>query len=69
MSAFAKIKPNARLGDAPTILTLFGGAADAAPAAITVWDQSFLKSLYATEQTSKLQRSQIARDMVRTLAP
>jgi hypothetical protein len=69
MSGFAKIKPDARLGDAPTILMLFNGAPEAAPTGMTDWDQTFLKSLYATEQKSKLQRSQIARSMVREIAP
>jgi hypothetical protein len=69
MSSFAKLKPDARLGDAPTILTLFNGTPAAAPLGMTEWDQTFLKSLYATEQKSKLQRSQIARQMVREIAP
>jgi hypothetical protein len=69
MSGFAKLKPDARLGGAPTILTLFNGAPEAAPTGMTEWDQSFLKSLYTTEQLSKQQRSQIARRMVREIAP
>jgi hypothetical protein len=59
----------ARLGDAPTILKLFDGASEAAPAGLTDWDRAFLKSLYATEQISKQQRGQIARHMVREIAP
>jgi hypothetical protein len=69
MTGFAKLKPDARLGDAPTILTLFNAAPQAAPIGMTDWDQTFLKSLYATEQKSKLQRSQIARQMVHDIAP
>ncbi|HEY6455016.1 MAG TPA: hypothetical protein VIY90_06980 [Steroidobacteraceae bacterium] len=69
MVAIAKLKPGARLGDAPTILKLFDGAPDAAPAGLTDRDQAFLKSLYATEQISKQQRGQIARQMVREIAP
>jgi hypothetical protein len=69
MSAFAKLKPDARLDGAPTILTLFNGAPEAAPTGMSEWDQSFLKSLYATEQLSKQQRSQIARQMVREMTP
>jgi hypothetical protein len=69
MSGFAKLKPDARLGDAPTILTLFNGAPEAAPTGMTEWDQAFLKSLYATDQKSKEQRGQIARSMVRDIAP
>jgi hypothetical protein len=67
MVGFAKLKPNARLGDAPTILRLFDGAPQPAPAGMTAWDQAFLKSLYATEHESKLQRGEIARAMVREI--
>ena len=69
MAGFAKLKTDAHLGDAPTILTLFNAAPQGAPIGMTDWDQTFLKSLYATVQKSKLQRSQIARQMVRDIAP
>lgn len=69
MTGFAKLKPEARLGDTPTILKLFDGAPQAAPVGMTDWDRTFLKSLYATEQKSRLQRGQIARQMVREIAP
>lgn len=68
MVAFAKVKPGAHLGDAPTILKLFDGAPQAAPVGMTEWDQTFLKSLYATEQKSMLQRGEIAGDMVHDIA-
>ena len=68
MVGFAKLKPEARLGDAPTILKLFDGDPRTAPTRMTGWDQAFLKSLYATEQMSKLQRGEIARDIVRDTA-
>jgi hypothetical protein len=67
MVSLADLKPRARLGDAPTILKLFDGAPQAAPTGMTEWDQAFLKSLYATEQKSKLQRSQVAQAMVREI--
>jgi hypothetical protein len=69
MVGFAKLTPGARLGDAPTILKLFTGAPQAAPADLTEWDQAFLKSLYATEQLAKGQSGQIARAMVREIVP
>lgn len=69
MVGLAKLKPDARLGDARTILTLFNAAPEAAPNGMSDWDQTFLKSLYATEQISKQQRVQIARQMVRAIAP
>jgi hypothetical protein len=64
---FAKLKPDARLGDAPTILKLFDGAPVAAPAGMTDWDRTFLRSLYATEQTSKQRPGEIAHAMVRDI--
>jgi hypothetical protein len=67
MAGFAKLKPGAHLDDAQTILKLFDAGPEAAPAGMTQWDQTFLKSLYATEPRSKLQRSSIARAMLRDL--
>jgi hypothetical protein len=65
----AKLDPDARLGDAPTILKLFDAAPEGAPAGLSDWDQAFLKSLYATDPSSKLQRSQIPQAMVPEIAP
>jgi hypothetical protein len=65
----AKFKPDAGQGDAPTILKLFEGAPQASPAGLTDWDRAFLKSLYSTDQISKQQRGEIARQMMREIAP
>ncbi|MGH8220736.1 MAG: hypothetical protein ACREUT_19560 [Steroidobacteraceae bacterium] len=67
MVSLAKIKPGAHLGDSPSILHLFQGKPEAAPDAMTDWDQAFLKSLYSTERRTKLQPSQIVRAMVRDI--
>lgn len=64
MVALADLKPGAKLGDTATILKLFDGAPQQAPASLTDWDQAFLKSLYTTDQKMKMQRSQIAHQMV-----
>jgi hypothetical protein len=69
MSGFAKLKADAHLADGTTILTLFNAAPDAAPTSMTDWDQTFLKSLYASESRSRLQRSEIAHQMVHDMAP
>jgi hypothetical protein len=61
----AQIKPGAHLDDAQTILKLFDGTPQVAPLGLSEWDQAFLKSLYATEQISKAQRSHIANSIVR----
>ncbi len=65
MISLAQIKRFARPGDTRTILNLFTGAPEDAPAGMSDWDQLFLKSLYATDQQSVTQRSLIARSMVR----
>jgi hypothetical protein len=67
--ALADLKSGASLGDARTILNLFDGAPESAPAGMSDWDHSFLKSLYATDQAATLQRSQIAHRMVHGIAP
>jgi hypothetical protein len=64
MAGLAQVKLGAPLGDAPTILKLFDGTPQAAPDGMSDWDRAFLKSLYATESTSKGQRTQIAQTIV-----
>ncbi len=68
MVGLAEIRPDARLDDAETILKLFDAAPEAAPAGMTDWDRVFLKSLYATEQRVRQQRSEIAHNIVRQIA-
>jgi hypothetical protein len=67
MVGLTQIKPGAQLGDAPTILKLFDGAPQAALPGMSDWDQAFVKSLYATEQAVTVQRSEIARGMLREI--
>jgi hypothetical protein len=67
MVGLAQIKPGAQLSDAPTILRLFDGAPQAALPGMSDWDQAFVKSLYATEQTVTVQRGEIARGMLREI--
>ena len=62
--SLAQLRPADTLEDAPTILKLFNGAPQAAPAGMTDWDQAFLKSLYTTEQSSHVQRRNIVQAMV-----
>ncbi len=67
MVGLAQIKPGARPDDAPTILKLFDGAPQSAPAGMSEWDRAFLKSLYTVEQNVKVQQREIALDMVREI--
>lgn len=48
MVSFAEIKPDAHLGNDPTILKLFDGGPQTAPSGMSDWDQVFLKTLYDT---------------------
>jgi hypothetical protein len=68
MAGLAQIKLDPQLGDDPTILTLFDADPKTASAGLTEWDQAFLKSIYAAEQKSVLERSAIAQEMVRDIA-
>jgi hypothetical protein len=68
MAGLSQIKVGAHLDDSPSILKLFEGTPQAAPGGMSDWDRAFLKSLYATESTSKGQRGQIAHSIVRDLA-
>jgi hypothetical protein len=69
MAGLAQIKLDPKVAGDPTILTLFDADPQAASAGLTEWDQAFLKSFYASEQKSVLERSQIAHRMVGQLAP
>ena len=67
MVSLADIKPSAHPGDAHSILTLFADRPQAAPAAMSDWDQAFLKSLYATSPQRTQPRSLISRGMMNEL--
>ena len=67
-----EVRPAAHLGDAPTILKLFAGMLQAAPAGLTDWDQAFLKSVYSTAtwpQAWKRRQDQLASSMVLQIVP
>jgi hypothetical protein len=67
MVGLARIKPGVLLSDAPSILSLFDDAPQAAPPRMSDWDHAFLKSLYATQQVVTVQKSEIALEMVREI--
>jgi hypothetical protein len=58
----AQIRPDANTGTAPTILTVFNGE-DPQPQGLSPWDESFLRGLYATKQSSVIQTSLIKASM------
>ncbi len=69
MIGLVKIRFDASLGDAPTILQLFSPPSDARPAGLSAWDRSFLKALYHVDPMDRMQLSEIKiavlRDVVR----
>jgi hypothetical protein len=67
MVGLAQIRPNADMGTLPTILSVFGNA-DPRPQGLSSWDQSFLRSLYTTNQSSVLQVGMIKTGMFEQIA-
>jgi len=68
MLGFTELDPDLDFGDAPSILQLFRPRAAAErPAGLTPWDAAFLRSLYATDQSSVMQRETIIERMMKTL--
>jgi hypothetical protein len=64
VSTLARIKPDARHGDAPTILGLFDGAGAQPVAGMTSWDDAFLDALYHTDPALVRQRGILISRMV-----
>ena len=68
MVGLVQMRPQANVGNAPTILNLFGGAGKAPPG-LTPWDESFLKAVYGTRITDRAQLAAIKSAMVQDVAP
>jgi hypothetical protein len=68
MVGLVQMRPQANVGEAPTILNLFAGAGKAPPG-LTAWDEAFLKAVYATRITDKAQVAAIKTAMVQDVAP
>ena len=69
MIGLAEIDLNRDVGNAPTILYLFGADGHSLDGSLSVWDQAFLKSLYGTPQESLFQLSQLTAEAMRVIAP
>ncbi len=67
MAGLVQMHPQANVGNAPSILNLFA-ATTKAPPALTAWDESFLKAVYATRITDKAQIAAIKSAMVQDVA-
>jgi hypothetical protein len=68
MIGLVQMHPQAKLGDAPSILNLFAGTGKAPPG-LTAWDESFLRAVYTTRITDKAQIAAIKSAMVQDVAP
>lgn len=69
MAGLAKLRLDANVGDAPTILQLFSSSEKAPPQGLSPWDESFLKALYHTDQTDRTQLAAIKIAVVQDVAP
>jgi hypothetical protein len=65
MVGLAQIRADANTGTAPTILKVFDSPE--APAGLSAWDESFLRGLYTTKQSSIMQTSSIKTSMFQQL--
>ena len=68
MAGLVQMRPQANVGDAPSILNLFAGAGKPPPG-LTAWDESFLRAVYATRSTDRGQIAAIKTAMVHDVAP
>ena len=66
MVGLAQIRADANTGTAPTILSVFDSPGSA-PEALSPWDESFLRGLYTTKQSSVIQTSLIKTSMFQQL--
>lgn len=69
MAGLAKFNLDADYGTAPTILRLFKETDDAEPSSLSDWDKAYLKALYHTRQSSRLQTDLIRQSMLRDINP
>jgi len=67
MAGLAEFNLDADFGVAPTILRLFKGTDDAKPSSLSDWDKAYLKALYHTRQSSRLQTDLIRQSMLRDI--
>lgn len=68
MVGLAQLRADAETGTVPTILSLFADSGDDRAKALTVWDQAFLKSVYASRDGSVTELAQIKLKMTEDLA-
>lgn len=68
MVGLAKLREDPQPGAVPTILALFQDGGEDRAKALTVWDQAFLKSVYASRDGSVTEVTQVKLKMTEALA-
>jgi hypothetical protein len=68
MVGLAQLRADAETGPVPTVLSLFEDDHDQRAKALTVWDQAFLKSVYASRDGSITEPTQVKLKMTEDLA-
>jgi hypothetical protein len=68
MAGLTRVDLDTSYGETPTILRLFSVAEKDRPAGLSTWDRSFLKAVYATDQSSRMQRVAVVQHMVADLS-
>jgi hypothetical protein len=69
LAGLAQLRLGANVGTAPTILHLFTDSGNSASPGLSPWDEAFLKALYHTEQSDKMQLSEIKLSILQDVAP
>jgi len=69
MNGLAEIRPHAKVGDALSVLHLFGDPKSAPPLGLSPWDAAYLKAIYHTRQDDKTQLLAVKESMVNDVAP
>jgi hypothetical protein len=67
LTGLTELKPDADIGEVPSILRLFTTSEDARPQGLTAWDKAFIKGLYLTDAFYRGQHVEIAQHMYRDL--
>jgi len=65
MVGLAEVKLDARMGDEPSVLSLFSAPQKAPGTGLSPWDQALLHALYHTDQTDKMQLAEMKTAIVR----
>ena len=68
MVGLAQLREDPQPGAVPTVLALFQDGGEDRAKALTVWDQAFLKSVYASRDGSVTEVTQVKLKMTEALA-